>query len=394
MSPIDALRTALCQWDPAGMGAAARAMIEHALGHALAGADAIEVEWVFRELMEAAEGHPAYSTSFEVEDVRFSLGISAQSTSGRIAALALDFTVSPGQDPAATARWKEAFGRVNVVVSRTDVAAPRPLKGEPGYDPESCPSIHRDPGAKPTAATQTWAAGRALAAGSGPWLRRYRAGEHAAVWNELIALGDGVRAPEVFGDAVDVALETMRRARVAIEALRDRLRDQGYAFVRAAEAYEPPCDDVEGRIAAIESTVGPIPLAFCAFASVVGSVDLCGEHPAWASPGEGILDPLVVAPANWVLSDDDRSWYRHVFRLVFSPDSYHKEDISGGPPYELRAPCGHADAIVEFERTRPTFVELLRRSLAFGGFPGWSEVDAAKRPAELLAALVHGLPAI
>jgi hypothetical protein len=178
------------------MGAAARTMIEHALGHALGGADATEVEWVFRELMEAAEGHPNYSTSFEVEDVRFSLGISAKRESRRIAALALDFTVSPGQDPAATARWAEAFGRVKVVVARADLAAPRPLAGEPGHDPE------------------------------------------------------------------------------------------------------------------------------------------------------------------------------------------------------LRAPCGHADAIVEHERTRPTFVELLRRSLGFGGFPGWSEVDAAKRPAELLAALVDGLPAI
>lgn len=395
MNAIDELRTALCRWDPAGMSAAARTMVEHALGHAVAPADATEIEWVFRELLDTIEDHPDYSTSFEIEDVRFFLRVTPKRTSQRIAGLAIDLAVSPGQDPAATARWQEAFGRVAIAASRDELAVPRPLKGEPGHDPEARPSIHRDPHARPPRPEETWAAGRALAQGTGPWLGRYRAGEHAAVWREMVALGDGVRAPEVFGDAVDVALETMRRARAALEILHGRLRDQGYAFVvRADDALVPPPDDVEARIAAAESTVGPLPLALCAFVTAVGSVDFCGQHPGWTSPGEGILDPIVVAPAMWLLEDRDDRWYRHVFRLAFSPDSYHKEDISGGPMYELRAPCGHADAIVEFAATRPRFVELVRRSLAFGGFPGWFHVDAARRPTERLAALVHGLPAI
>ena len=46
------------------------------------------------------------------------------------------------------------------------------------------------------------------------FLDRYLAGEHGAVWKELVALGEGIRQKRHYADAAAVAAETMRRARM------------------------------------------------------------------------------------------------------------------------------------------------------------------------------------
>jgi hypothetical protein len=68
------------------------------------------------------------------------------------------------------------------------------------------------------------------------FLERYQAGDHVAVWDDLVALSEGVRHELYFEDASAVAAETMRRARHNVELLITRLADAGYRFV-------PPSDD-------------------------------------------------------------------------------------------------------------------------------------------------------
>ena len=65
---------------------------------------------------------------------------------------------------------------------------------------------------------------------AGNLLRRYQAGEHEAVWAEMMALGPEVRKPAYADDAWAVARETMRRARHNIELIIRRLDALGYAF--------------------------------------------------------------------------------------------------------------------------------------------------------------------
>ena len=65
---------------------------------------------------------------------------------------------------------------------------------------------------------------------SGDFLRRYQAGEQAAVWADMRALGPGVRAGEHEEDALAVARETMRRARHNVELIIRRLDQIGYRF--------------------------------------------------------------------------------------------------------------------------------------------------------------------
>jgi len=64
----------------------------------------------------------------------------------------------------------------------------------------------------------------------GSLLRRYLAGEHEAVWAEMMALGPRVREASSIDDAWAVARETMRRARHNVELLIRRLDQIGYQF--------------------------------------------------------------------------------------------------------------------------------------------------------------------
>src|SRR5579863_4643127 len=70
------------------------------------------------------------------------------------------------------------------------------------------------------------------------FLERYQAGERAAVWDELMALGEGVRREAYYADAVAVATETMRRARHNVELLIQRLDERGYRFRNEVSSAE------------------------------------------------------------------------------------------------------------------------------------------------------------
>ena len=72
--------------------------------------------------------------------------------------------------------------------------------------------------------------------------------------------------------------------------------------------------------------------------------------------------------------------------MVLSPDILHKNNTSGGPAYKVLLPDARADTdLLDLQlylpvpgrywdgiRTAETFVQYLRRSLAWGGFPGWA----------------------
>jgi hypothetical protein len=64
----------------------------------------------------------------------------------------------------------------------------------------------------------------------GAYLDRYLSGECQPVWDELVGLGAAVREEPLYSDALEVACETMRRARANIETLIPRLVMIGYRF--------------------------------------------------------------------------------------------------------------------------------------------------------------------
>ncbi len=210
-------------------------------------------------------------------------------------------------------------------------------------------------------------------------MSRYLSGQRTQVWTEITSLGEELRAdPSTLAEATAVVDETMMRARRNVERLIDRLPRLGYVFEPGdgLPVFEPPPSDIGERLDEVEDSVGAIPLALRFWFVRVGRVNLTGRHPEW---GYSYTDPLVVdAPPDYILSefeawkaDRDTEWDQGSFRINFAPDVLHKAEVSGGPPYSLAVPNGGADGLVLWETHQTTFVNLMRLSFEWAGFPGW-----------------------
>lgn len=217
---------------------------------------------------------------------------------------------------------------------------------------------------------------RTHAGGKLPLYDRYVAGEHAAVWSELMAEGAAVRGEPLAADALAVAYETMSRVDQNVRAVIRRLTEIGFEFTtpdgvrrRMKDVHVPPDARTAKRIQRIEKASGPLPLSIRAFYEVVGSVDLIGRHPRLAPPSGTVApDPLVVIgieEASSEMADEGDGG------LILAPDDLHKSNVSGGEPYEIGVPDAAADARVLNERHDLLFVDYLRLCFRFGGFAGY-----------------------
>lgn len=233
------------------------------------------------------------------------------------------------------------------------------------------------------------------------FLERYLQGEHQQVWSELVALGPAVNAPDVLEDAVGVAHETMRRALQNIQTLIARLTDLGYQFgspsgddLTPQVPYQPPLADVQARLQELQTLAGPLPLSLQAWYEVVGEVYLVGTAP-WRTgpmlPDALVVDSIATATEGvraWMEEREDtplEDWEEPCLAWI-APDEYHKDDISGGPPYGIVLPNAAADAQLENEWHQTSFVEYLRQCFVCGGFPGLSrELGGLPETERLLA---------
>lgn len=222
------------------------------------------------------------------------------------------------------------------------------------------------------------------------WTDRYLAGECREVWREMTQAGPALRDdPTRWGDAEEVARETVRRARSNIAQIHELLTAEGYQFARGENALRPPAPDVHEQLSEIEHAIGEIPLSLKVWLEDVGSVDLTGSHPSWEFE---YTDPLVVdCQLDEVVEEhrdrEETGWYATagttLFPLSLSPDYMHKADVSGGPPYFVGLPNRSVDALWENDTLHPQtlFVDYLRSALLeWGGFPGWArrEPDFAR----------------
>lgn len=232
---------------------------------------------------------------------------------------------------------------------------------------------------------------------------RYLAGQEVEVWEEIYEM---TRTPEAIAEVDLVAAETMRRVRFDLVTLVDRLRTEGFRFHAPAEALAPPSPRVEVLLSELDAKVATIaadgfpglPLApsVRAFYRVVGAVNLTGVSSLWHAPqardpdydAEHFLgDGLVVMPIDdLVLAVDEIP--AGTASLPFSPDIFHKDDISGGPPYGFDVVSPSLDAFCT--EVQLAFVPYLRWCiLEWGGFPGLRHY--ANAPTGWLDALRDGL---
>ena len=211
---------------------------------------------------------------------------------------------------------------------------------------------------------------RVLAGGKLPLFDRYRAGEHRAVWEELVSLGSSVREDPVAADALAVTYETMHRVGQNVRTLIQRLGTIGYRF--AEKSHASPASAKQVR--AFEKEFGTLPLSLRAFHEVVGEVNFIGNHPGIDPRGNPVApDPLVVYALDEgiVEFDDDDDDGERPTALTIAPDDLHKANTSGGDPYEMAIPDLRADGELLNERHELFFVDYLRLAFRFGGFPGY-----------------------
>jgi hypothetical protein len=224
---------------------------------------------------------------------------------------------------------------------------------------------------------------RSAAAGALPLFDRYIAGDHIAVWRELEAHGDAVRADPLAADALAVAGETMRRVAANTDRLIERLRAIEYHFTGNtygfATPHVAPSGRVDATLKAIERRAGALPLSLRAFYEIVGAVCLVGRHPS-IEPDSGDIasDPLWIYGAPDVLEalegEEDPN------EILLAPDDLHKANVSGGDSYAIGMPAPFADGRVQHARFDLSFVEYLRMAFRNGGFPGYEDIDRGVPP--------------
>ncbi|MCA8915684.1 MAG: hypothetical protein KDB90_09755 [Planctomycetes bacterium] len=238
----------------------------------------------------------------------------------------------------------------------------------------------------------------------GSWMRRYKAGQHELVWEEMQVVGPQIRRSEVVGYAEEVALETMRRALANVETIVEELERLGFDFTHYTDGEDIP---IPHRIEAdhpdfmptdeFESAYGTLPLSLKFWWKVVGHVQLMGAHPS----GEEGLDALCVdGPDRGYIEsqyEDWMDWHKEdprqagIFRLDIGPDDLHKDNVSGGPPYAIEIPCLTADARLLEEHHNTLFVNYLRLAFKWSGFPG---LETHKSPPKDLLKIASKLQSI
>lgn len=227
------------------------------------------------------------------------------------------------------------------------------------------------------------------------YIERYRQGDCVAVWEELNALGERVRREPFYSDALAVCRETMARVRRNVEVIAGRLTSLGYRLGEGVLHFPGACvppaskDSARRRIAELQDRVPLLPMSLCAFWEIVGEVNFAGSHPKWPPRSDPLWGDSVEAGFDGFLRWQDNGFDGPMV-VNISPDSIMKDGVSGSV-YGITLPANGVDAPLsglDVEGT-VTFVEYLRKSLAWGGFPGLERV--AHNLAEELQTLRQGL---
>jgi len=185
-----------------------------------------------------------------------------------------------------------------------------------------------------------------------------------------------------------VANATMRRVAQNADLLAERLHSRGWKALLAEHCdlrtRPSSADDaVLGRVAEISR--GPIPPSLLAFWKVVGGINWVWDYrTSDGAPNLGVdlpmneMDPLCVDPPGvitylfeeWEDDGDNARSGNPPFRIDLAPDYLHKANISGGMPYAILVPFAGADPVFADERHALPFVDYLRLSFKWAGFPG------------------------
>ncbi|GAC1370835.1 MAG: hypothetical protein NVS2B12_22130 [Ktedonobacteraceae bacterium] len=242
------------------------------------------------------------------------------------------------------------------------------------------------------------------------FLERYLAGECEQVWDELLEMGDQVRAEPLYSETLEVARETMRRVRKNCETLILRLETIGYKFgydwaspAHTAEVRSQPprlgtpAADIQDRLVQLERAGAVSPISLRAFYEIVGALNFVGvrtiamdkfeygddvfiegDKEELADRVDIELDALYVAALDPQLTSETfRAWQRKEeapYTLIVGYEAADKYFQSELGTFLIEVPGPQADAQLLSEGGYGmTFVEYLRYAISSGGLLSTSE---------------------
>jgi hypothetical protein len=247
------------------------------------------------------------------------------------------------------------------------------------------------------------------------YLERYqeissRNHNNSRIWAELLSLGSDIRKEPLAHDVKAVVAEAMKRARINIETLVERLNILQYHFLEPKNIWMAPNHESLRTLNALEERYGDMPLSLHMWYEIVGSVNFMGTHPKLGFI-DGIekskfvsaySDPIVINP----LWNNPNSFYLDLiyedtgeeitdppYSILLAPDKIQKANQSGGGPTQIMFPNLSIDApLISEDWDNILFINYLQICFQWGGFPGWREQQ--EYPKEEIAFLTKDLLAI
>jgi len=218
-------------------------------------------------------------------------------------------------------------------------------------------------------------------------LKRYLEGDTVAVYEEIERIGQKAFKKDNLPDVKAVLTETMTRVAHNLDVIYAALVEEKYCFKKDPRYdFTPPLLKprwgTQFYIYRLERAVRPfghIPLSLKIFYRVVGACDFAWDYKVEEEiPWEG-ADPIqldsiadLLAETRQMEPPEDSD----PIGIPISADYYHKDNISGGPPYSIElTERPQIDSRFLNEEHETTFVNYLRITLDGCGF---SKAFAAK----------------
>jgi hypothetical protein len=209
-------------------------------------------------------------------------------------------------------------------------------------------------------------------------LERYVKGDMPGVYEEIERMGSDAFKKGNLREVNAVLKETMMRVRYNLGTIYAALNDINYCFRQHPKHdFEYPLLKprwpVGFRIARMERAaraLGYMPLSLKMFYKIVGSCNFGWDYEFNRDiPWIG-ADPIQVGPVTDLLAEvKDLEPDGEPIGIPISADCYHKDNISGGPPYSVELTSQpQVDSLLLWEEHETSFIDYLRLTFEGGGF--------------------------
>jgi hypothetical protein len=220
--------------------------------------------------------------------------------------------------------------------------------------------------------------------------QRYISGKFVPVWDEMIALGDSIRAEPILSDALAVAREVVDRSHRNLRVIHDRLVGFGYEFAKPENALVEAGPEAVEQIRALEERFGAFPLLIREWYLRLASVDFSQSQSQQVSPTEsgvgglGFNCTLIMQSlsrcqeqAEWLArqyAEDDRH-AREYRGSTYTPEHFPPvlplgPNASNCDMMGFRLPNLGVDGVFYNDGAGSTyFIDHLRTVFEWGGFP-------------------------